>query len=124
MGQPVKLSDNLILDARVMAQQSERSLASQIEYWARLGRAIEAAVRPTTALKLKGRGAPPLLSDRFREVGTPAGRARVDAMLASEPFPHFESAPRRPGHVVKIDEDGTRTVGRFVKRVFVPAKPR
>jgi hypothetical protein len=118
MGQPVKLSDNLILDARLVAQESQRSLNGQIEHWARLGRAIEATIRPPTALKLKRRSE--LIAERFRELGTPAGRARVAALLASGPFPHFEALPGRPGLLVKIDEDGTRTVGRFVKRTFTP----
>lgn len=118
MGQPVKLSDNLILDARLVAQESQRSLNGQIEHWARLGRAIEATIRPPTALKLKRRSE--LLADRFRELGTAAGRARVAALLASGPYPRFEALPGRPGLLVKIDEDGTRTVGRFVKRTFTP----
>jgi len=122
MGQPVKLSDDLILDARLVAEVSERSIAGQIEYWAQLGRAIEFAVRPATALKLKRRQPVPLVSERLRDIDTPAGRARVEAFLASGPFPHFEAAPGRPGLLVKIDEDGTRTVGRFIKRTFTPVK--
>jgi hypothetical protein len=65
---------------------------------------------------------PSLLSERFKEIGTPAGRARVSAVLASGPFPHFEAVPDRPGLLVKIDEDGTRTLGRFVQREFVAVK--
>jgi hypothetical protein len=122
MGQPVKLSDNLLLDARLIAEESQRSIAGQIEYWARLGRAIEFAVRPATAHKLKRRQAAPLVSERLRDVDTAAGRARAEALLASGPFPHFEAAPGRPGLLVKIDENGTRTVGRFVKRTFTPVK--
>ena len=41
MSQPVKLSDKLVLDARVTAEIAERSIAGQIEFWAQLGRAIE-----------------------------------------------------------------------------------
>ena len=41
MGQPVKLSDELVLDARLTGEIAERSLAGQIEYWAKLGRAAE-----------------------------------------------------------------------------------
>ncbi|MGC4119326.1 MAG: hypothetical protein QM765_33125 [Myxococcales bacterium] len=40
------------------------------------------------------------------------------AHLDARPFPHFEPAPGRPGLLMKIDEDGTRTVGRFVNRKF------
>jgi hypothetical protein len=122
MGQPVKLSDNLMLDARLVAEESQRSLAGQIEHWARLGRAIETAIRPPTASKLKRRSA--LLAERFREMGTPAGRARVAAVLAASPFPRFEAVAARPGLLVKIDEDGTLTLGHFVKRTFTPVKDR
>ncbi|MBX9692585.1 MAG: ParD-like family protein [Cyanobacteria bacterium] len=41
MSQPVKLSDELVLDARLVSELGERSIAGQIEFWARLGRAIE-----------------------------------------------------------------------------------
>ena len=45
MGQPVKLSDTLILDARVVGKAAERSIAGQIEFWARVGRAVEPLLR-------------------------------------------------------------------------------
>ncbi|MGB8932280.1 MAG: hypothetical protein WCC48_13640 [Anaeromyxobacteraceae bacterium] len=124
MGQPVKLSDHLMLEARRVAEESQRSLAGQIEHWARLGRAIDTVMRPVTALKLKRRApAPaPAISARLEDIDTPAGRARVAAGLTSEPFPHFEVAPGRPGLLVRIDEDGRHTIGRFVKRKFVPVK--
>ena len=41
MGQPVKLSDKLVLEARLAGEDNERSIAGQIEHWARLGRAVE-----------------------------------------------------------------------------------
>ena len=80
-------------------------------------------MRPGTALKLKRRRAGPASSrSASRDIDTPAGRARVAAAARSGPFPHFEAAPGRPGLLVRIDEDGTRTVGRFVKRTFTPVK--
>ena len=33
MSQPVKISDELILDARLTAEFAERSIAGQIEFW-------------------------------------------------------------------------------------------
>ncbi len=41
MSQPVKISDELILDARLTAEIADRSIAGQIEFWAQLGRALE-----------------------------------------------------------------------------------
>src|SRR5258706_12803965 len=124
VGQPVKLSDALVLDARLVGEITERSIASQIEFWARLGRAAELALRTEEVLRLKQRGEARLLSECLKSVDTDEGRQRLAAHLASRPYPHFEPAPGRPGFLVKIDEDGTRRVGRFVNREFKPAKSK
>lgn len=121
MGQPVKLSDNLVVDARLAGEIAERSINSQIEYWARLGRAIDVLLRADQVMRLKQRGDARTLSDCIAAIDTDEGRARTRAYLASRPYPHFEASPDRPGSVVRIDEDGTRTIGRFVGRRFVPA---
>jgi hypothetical protein len=52
MSQPVKLSDELVLDARLTAEIAERSIAGQIEFWAQLGRAIEPLLEGSRALAL------------------------------------------------------------------------
>jgi ParD-like antitoxin of type II bacterial toxin-antitoxin system len=121
MGQPVKLSDALVLDARVVGEAAERSIASQIEYWARVGKAVEPMLRGDEVLRLKQRGEAVALSELLKSVDSKAGQERVRAHLSSRPFPHFEPAPGRAGLLVKIDEDGKRTVGRFVNREFRPA---
>lgn len=41
MSQAVKLSDALVLDARLAGNAVERSIAGQVEFWARLGRSID-----------------------------------------------------------------------------------
>ena len=120
MGQPVKLTDSLVVDARLAAELSERSIAGQIEYWARLGRATELLLRADVALRLKQRGEARALSERLESVDTDLGRHRTAAYLETVPYPHFEAAPGRPGFVVRTDEDGTRTLGRFVRRQFQP----
>lgn len=121
MGQPVKLSDALVLDARLVGQAAERSIAGQIEFWARVGKALEPVLRGDRALRLKQRGEAVPLSTLLATVDSKAGRERLRAQQAARPFPHFEPAPGKPGYLVRIDQDGTRTVGRFVKRVFRPA---
>jgi hypothetical protein len=123
MGHPVKLSDDLVLDARMTGEVAERSIASQIELWARLGRAIEPLLRTGTALALKKRGDTLPLSACFASVGTREGTRRLAKFLAARPYPHFEPADK-PGVVVRIDEDGKRTAGRFVGRKFRPATRR
>ena len=122
MSQPVKVSDELLLDARLAGVAAERSIAGQIEYWARLGRAVELHLRATEALRLKREGEARPLSELLATIGTAAGRKRLAKHLASRPFPQFEAAPGRAGFLVKIDKDGTRTIGRFVNRAFRPAR--
>jgi hypothetical protein len=123
MAQPVKLPDDLVLDARLTGEASERSIAGQVEHWARLGRAVEAMLRTRDVLALKRRGAVQPLSLSLAAPESDEGRARLAAHLAQRPFPHYEPVPDQPGLLVKIDQDGTRTVGRFVRRVFTPVEP-
>lgn len=118
MSQPVKLSDALVLDARLTAESAKRSIAGQIEYWAHLGRAIEPLLDGAKALALLRAGAARPLSELLDSVDSPEGRRRVAEHLEGQPFPHYEPAPGRPGLLVRIEADGTRTVGRFVKREF------
>jgi hypothetical protein len=124
MGQPVKLSDALVLDARLTGQVAERSIAGQIEFWANLGRAIEPLLQGAHALALCRAAASRPLSSSLASVDSPPGRGRVADYLAARPFPHYEAAPGRPGLIVRIDADGSRTVGRFVNRRFQAARTR
>jgi hypothetical protein len=118
MSQPVKLSDELVLDARLTAEVAQRSIAGQIEFWAQLGRAIEPLLDGTRALALRRAGAVRPLSECLAAVGSEEGRGRLREYLQARPFPHYEPAPDAPDLLVRIDEDGTRTIGRFVGRMF------
>ena len=124
MGQPVKLSDALVLDARTVGVKAERSIAGQIEFWARLGRAVEPVLRADEALRLKERGDVRPLSECLSSVDSAEGRARLKAALEKGPWPRFEPVRGRPGLLVRVDEDGTRIVGRFAGRTFRPAASR
>jgi hypothetical protein len=122
MSQPVKLSDNLVLDARLAGEVVERSIAGQVEFWARLGRSIDQLLEGQQVFALcRSAGVRPL-SELLATVNAPAGRQRFATYLETLPFPHFRSHAERPGLIEKIDEDGTRTVGRFVNRKFVPVR--
>lgn len=122
MSQPVKLSDRLVLDARLAGELFERSLTGQVEFWARLGRAIEPLLQGTQVLALCRNGAAQPLSVLLDSVDTPEGRRRVATYVETQPYPHYEPAPDAPGLLVRIEADGRRTLGRFVNRQFKPAK--
>src|SRR5438034_11348553 len=118
MSEPVKLSDELILDARLTAEIAERSIAGQIEFWAQLGRAIEPLLEGSRALALRRAGAAVPLSECLAAVDSAQGRRRVGEYLDSRPFPHYQPVPGSTGLLVRVDADGTRTPGRFVGREF------
>lgn len=122
MGQPVKLSDDLVLEARTVGAVARRSIAGQVEFWARLGKSIEPLLRGDRALALQRSGTERSLAESIQSVDTDVGRDRVRVYLKSRPFPHFEPCPDEVGMLVRIDEDGTRTRGRFINRAFVAAR--
>lgn len=118
MGQPVKLSDQLVDDARAVVPFSQRSIAGQIEFWAGLGKSIEPLLRGDRALSLQMAGGDRLLSQLLSEVDSPKGRKRVVATLNNRPYPHYKPVTEHPELVRRIEEDGSETVGRFVGREF------
>ena len=132
MGMPVKLSDELVHLARAEADAAHRSLAAQVEHWARLGQAAEAALRHGDAMALKASG-----GDLAAAFADEPGRAAVLSLLESiaatserpeaadrvrrSRRPAYGTDPAFPGMVVRIAPDGSRTPGRFENRRFVPA---
>ncbi len=114
----MKLSDSLVLEARLAADPMERSIAGQVEFWAQLGRSVELLLDGRQILQLRRSEATRSLSSALASVDSPEGRARVAAYLESQPFPHYKPCPGRPGVLERIEEDGRRSVGRFVNREF------
>ena len=122
MSQPVKVSDALLLDARVAGGAVERSIAGQIEFWAKIGRALEPLLRGDRVLALCRAGNVKPLSACLESVDSPAGRQRVVEHLKTRPYPYYEAAAGSPGLLVRTEADGKRTMGRFVNRQFQPVK--
>src|SRR5712671_3721481 len=118
MSQPVKLSDSLVLDARLAGGPAERSIAGQVEYWARMGRAVEPLRTGRQAAALCKRDARQSVIDRLRLVDTPEGRKKVHDYFRTGPWPRFEPHPETPGLLIRVEEDGRRVTGRFVNREF------
>lgn len=118
MSQPVKLSDVLVLDARLTGKIAARSIAGQIEYWANLGRAIEPLLQGAQALALCKKANVRPLSECLESADTQDGKRRVMKYLEAQPYPHYEPAKDSPGLLVRIEANGKRTFGRFVNRKF------
>jgi hypothetical protein len=121
MSQPVKLSDTLVLDARLTAESAERSIAGQIEFWAKLGRAVEPLLQGDQVMALTRASAARPLSECLESADSPKGRKRVAEHLKTLPYPHYEQSDT-PGLLIRITADGKRSTGRFVNRKFEVVK--
>lgn len=122
MSQPVKLSETLVLDARLTGQMVRRSIAGQIEIWASVGRAIEPLLQGTVVRSLCRVGAARTLSECLESVDAIEGRQRLARYLDTQPYPHYAPVSGAPGLLVRTEADGKRTVGRFINRKFLIVK--
>ncbi len=120
MGLPLRISDELVLRARLEAEASDRSLTGQIEHWVKLGMALEVILGHREAIELKRRGAAVGLEDALAKVETREGRELAQRHLKESGQPRYSVDPNRAGGLIRFAPDGTQTRGRFVKRVFVP----
>lgn len=120
MSQPVKLSDGLVIDARLAGEAMQRSIAGQVEFWARLGRSVETLLEGQKMMDFCRRGGARPISECLESVDTASGRQRLADFLEAGPFPRYEQLADKPGLLVRIEENGQKTTGRFVKRQFKP----
>jgi hypothetical protein len=133
MSKPVKLSDSLYGAAREAADVSHRSLSSQIEHWATLGRAIEGRLTSNESAQLKSQVREPAaapyatagalqahLKSALLEALKPTTQAAFAAELAASPLPRYSADPAFPGCLVLENPDGTRTPGTWINGRFEP----
>jgi len=121
MGLPIKISEALALAARSEAEVFDRSIASQVEHWAQIGRAVEQVLGHDQVAALKRQAGMPEFSAAMRQASSEAGQQRALKHLRKLGGPRYSVDPNRRGGIVRIDTDGSRTRGRFVRRTFVVA---
>jgi ParD-like antitoxin of type II bacterial toxin-antitoxin system len=126
MSMAVKLSDDLVEEAREEAKAADRSITSQIEHWARLGRQIEHLLRHDDMLSLKRAATLPPPTRRavlaaIRRIALQRGRRDLAETIAAGRTV-YQAAGN--GRVERIEPDGTRTIGRFVNRRFTADEPQ
>ena len=119
MGQPVKLSDEWVDDARAVNPFSQRSIAGLISFWAGRGQSIEPLLRGDRALSLQMAERERPLSELLAEIGTIKGRKRLPAVLKERRYPHFKPVVGHPELICRIEENESEIIGRFVGHEFV-----
>src|SRR5262245_32095048 len=129
MGMPVKLSDDLVESARAAAANTDRSITGQIEHWAKIGRAVEIVLRhqdvqalkrspPTSPLTGVARQA---IQSALEKLATETDRRALERSLKSGRIV-YQTDPGGSALTERIEPDGTRTLGRFENRRFVPVR--
>lgn len=118
MSLPVRLSDALVLDARMTSKAVHRSISGQVEFWASIGRAIEPLLLGEQVIALCRTATARPLSACLQSVDSPEGHRRLADFLKTQPYPHYEPHPDGHGLLIRVDADGKRYVGRFVNRKF------
>lgn len=134
MGTPVKVGDELLKAARETAALANRSIARQIEHWARLGRAVEELAKTSDVMAFKAQLLDP--SDREKVVEARAALERLMQALADRTDrdaarrlifetgkPVYEAVPGRADRLTQVWPDGRRVLGCFVGQEFVADEP-
>lgn len=128
MGMPVKLSDDLVNDARQEAEATDRSLTSQIEHWARLGRKVERVLQHQDVLDLKraantpsGPPTPGVILSTLRKIASVPARTELAGALRDSRTVYQDAGD---GRVEQIERDGTRAIGRIVNSRFIADQPK
>lgn len=120
---PIKLSGELVEEARSSAKLFHRSLTGQIEHWAALGRAIESQMPGETLARLLEQIGGSL---KIARVAEPGQRQQVAVVLAeflsqspgadnawlheltARGVPFYGSEPGQPNKIVRLNPDGSR----------------
>ena len=131
MGMPVKLSDDLVKIARKEADAANRSITAQIEHWATLGRSVETALRHEDVLALKhakgdigkvfAGATSQAVYETLRRVAAATRRSALSQKL-TQGRTVYQSDPDGSGLLMRIEPDGRRSLGRMVRRRFIPAR--
>lgn len=119
---PVKLSGELVEEARTSATLFHRSLTGQIEHWATIGRAIESQLPGDALSRLLARmGGTMKISrvadaDQRRQIVTVLAEFLSQTAedgswlreISARGVPLYGSEPGEPGVIVRLNPDGSR----------------
>lgn len=119
MSQALEPSTVLVSDLQIPAGTAEQLPTNRAGFLAGTSNTLRSALRLDESEAMQQSGSVKPVSECLREIDIPRGRQLLRETLARKPFPHFEPAPDRASCWIRIEANGTRTVGRFVERSFV-----
>ena len=120
---PLRIDADLVNEARQSAAVMDRTPTAQIEFWAKLGRVLEAVLSHDAVVLMKTAARVRDVDELLARANTPQGRQRALAEIARHKGPVYSSDPSQPGVIVETRSDGSKRRGRFVNRRFTPLGP-
>lgn len=117
---PLRIDADLVNEARQSASVMDRTPTAQIEFWAKLGRVLEAVLSHDAVLLMKAAARVRDVDELLARANTPQGRQRALAEIARHKGPIYSSDRSRPGVIIETRSDGSRRRGKFVNRRFTP----
>jgi hypothetical protein len=116
---PLRIDADLVNVARESAALMERTPTAQIEFWAKLGRVMEAVMAHDSLVIVKGAARVQDLDALLEMASTPGGRERALADIRRHGGPTYSTDASSPGLIIERMPDGTKRRGRFANRRFV-----
>lgn len=115
---PLRIDTDLVNVARKSAALMDRTPTAQIEFWAKLGRVMEAVLTHDAIVTVKEASQVKKLDELLAMVSTPEGKMRALAEIRRHKGPTYSADPDEPGVIIESLPDGSRRRGRFVNRRF------
>mgnify|MGYP003624727251 FL=1 len=124
---PYRLDAQLVDSARAMGGVLARTTVEQIEYWARIGKAIDATINPgqvtelltgIATVRIEPKQSPYVNPDMlFSELDDQRTSGALSEAIACAGV-RYQASIRCPGLLEQVSPDGTVRVGRFINGVF------
>jgi len=109
---------------RASTVDSDRSMASQLEHWAKLARAVEQVLPSAAVDRLKAGASPTEVLSQLTDLLASPNRAYVVRKLENANTPRYGVDETDPAFIIQINPDGTTVRGQFADDGrFVPQPP-
>ena len=115
---PLRIDTDLVNQARASGSLFERPPTAQIEFWAKLGRVMEAVLSGESVATVKQLSRVEEIDEVLALTRTEKGRKKALAVISRHKGPVYSADPEEPGIVVETRPDGTKHRGKFVNRRF------
>lgn len=120
---PLRIDSELVNQARSAGSLFERPPTAQIEFWAKLGRVMEAVLTSASIAAVKQRARVKNLDEVLALTRTKKGRQKALAVIARHKGPVYTVDPNASHVILEKLPDGTVRRGKFVNRCFVEDPP-